>query len=225
MEPVPEPSLITNTNFSNMKSKAIIIFSLVLTAASAHALTPEQMTDRACMGLLGPVKSVTIVESRVDFDSGFAQAAPHDSTTITFSADSTIVPQYDTDGVVTVEYTDSTVTYITRYDTDGICYDDEATYLFDAKGRVIADTKSEWSTFESNSYSYIGDSLSPAIVSSEVVCGLTNVDTTSGYVYTEFDSHGNWIKAYRFTVIFHQDPAGECTYTHGEALTRIITYC
>lgn len=190
--------------FRQMNLRGIIISGLLMMIESVSALSPDQMNDRACSGLVGPVKSIITYNNR-NFDSyeGFDLNGRIQGRIKTGYTDIIERPVFQHDRwkwlsdsacVINDKYTDMEY-HIDFYElerTTGSC-DYYVSWKFDDLGRIIEVNepvgKKIISYSEASRFPY------------KVAINSYKKNINLHYKIEETDSMGNWIEATAFVYI------------------------
>lgn len=213
--------------------KAIITLTFAIAAVFASALTPEQMSFRAYNGLNGPVKELITGRTPIILDSVGLRYGESSVDTAAF------LPNGELEFLSEKwhsTYTDSTrrLEYDEEVDEEEVfvhgfyvCH----TFIFDRKGRLVKTDRRNpnFYPFSISEFFYSGDDMAPSVERGAVVNPYSTYEYTTTYKYVEFDSHGNWTKAYCSDVKTWNTPYNPSGEGYGEeyenyVVSRAITY-
>ena len=199
--------------------KAIITLTLAIVAVFASALTPEQMNDRACQNLVGPVKKVVTTRKNTYYRNKLNPSATlneiawwNGTTTMRFNRAGYLLWEIYRDGDSTL-YTDRTARqYLMR--TGYQCRDSFEMHIdygkqsrldtdtSDTSGASIEYTFTPWGLpltmreciDASWGYKNIYEKSVGRFPAAAYMYGSDVSFTVVKYRYLAFDSHGNWTK-------------------------------
>lgn len=212
-----------------MNLRITAISGIMLSLSSASALTNVQINECECMGFKGPVKSVVIIEERHNLNPFITSVDTSDTITLEFDSAGILIEDYHTPVITS---TDSSFVknfgyaLVDNTDDDGLPVIDTV-YVYDAYRldgqRRVAYEEHQYDAYQfySETYNYDEGAEYPRSIFTNGGYLYLNYTRNTGFCYTEFDSHGNWTKAYSYTTGTGFEIG---THSSNAVITRTITY-